>query len=162
MKTTLKKNSINLGIKLGIVLSTITLLIYSINLDYIIGLKETLYFFAMIGFGFYSIYYSRELQNQIISFKEVFTSYFACIAVGYLIAKFGDIVIFKLIDPAAGDLVHEMHKANALERGYERNVKFLEDNHYYSYIIVFNIYVLVLMLNSIFALIPALILKKSK
>ena len=162
MSTSLKKNSINLGIKLGLVLCLITVLIYSVNLDYFNGTKDTLYFLAMLGFGFYSIYFSKNLQNGIISFKEVFTSYFACIAVGYLIAKFGEILIFKFIDPAAGDIIQEMVKAMLLEGGNEEYARVLDDNHYYSYFFVFNMYVTVLLVNAIFALILALILKRSE
>ena len=50
-----------------------------------------------LGFSIYSVFSARKLQNDIISFKEAFTAYFLCIAIGYLIVQQGRKVNLKYI-----------------------------------------------------------------
>ena len=108
METNLKKNTIDLGIKLGTFLFVITALIYVIDLKLFTNTWIMLAFMLpTLAVSIYSVYSAKKIQNQIITFKEAFTAYFLCVAIGYLIVTMGNIVLFKFIDPAAADLIHE-------------------------------------------------------
>ena len=108
METNLKKNTIDLGIKLGTFLFVITALIYVIDLKLFTNTWIMLAFMLpTLAVSIYSVYSAKKIQNQIITFKEAFTAYFLCVAIGYLIVTIGNIVLFKFIDTAAADLIHE-------------------------------------------------------
>ena len=167
----LKKHSIDLGIKLGTVLFIITAFLYLINIEYFYnGLKAVLFFPVILGFGIYSAYSSKKNLNQIITFKEAFTAYFVCIVIGYLITSVGDIVIFKFINPEAANLINEesmiltkqgleMMKVNSNE--IDIALENMRNNPVYSYSNIISNYFIIILINAIFGMIPALIFKKS-
>ena len=108
METNLKKNTIDLGVKLGTLLFIVTAVIYVIDIKLFTNFTTMLaYMIPALAFSIYSVISARKLQNQIISFKEAFIAYFLCIAIGYLIVTMGNIALFKFIDPGAADLIHE-------------------------------------------------------
>tara|TARA_Y100000766_G_C18879951_1_gene592876 strand:- start:925 stop:1440 length:516 start_codon:yes stop_codon:yes gene_type:complete len=171
MEDNLKKYSIDLGIKLGTLLFVITAILYVINIEYFYnGLKTAIFFPIIIGFGIYSVFSSRNHLKKIISFKEAFAAYFICVAVGYLITTIGDIVIFKFIDPKAANLINEESmiltkqglekmqvKANDIDIALEN----MQNNPVYSYSNIISNYFIILLINAVFGMIPALIFKKS-
>ena len=167
----LKKHSVDLGIKLGTVLFIITAFLYLTNIEFFYnGLKAVLFFPIILGFGIYSAYSSKKNLNQIITFKEAFTAYFACIAIGYLITSVGDIVIFKFINPEAANLINEesMIKTKQVFEMMQVNsneidiaLENLRNNPVYSYSNIISNYFMVILINAIFGMIPALIFKKS-
>ena len=171
MEFDLKKHSIDLGIKLGTVLFIITAFLYLINIEYFYnGLKAVLFFPIILGFGIYSAYSSKKNLHQIITFKEAFTAYFACIAIGYLITSVGDIVIFKFINPEAANLINEesMIKTKQVFEMMQVNsneidiaLENLRNNPVYSYSNIISNYFIIILINAIFGMIPALIFKKS-
>ena len=109
MENKLKRNSIDIGIKLGTFLFFITAIIYTIDLNYFTNLFLMLgvYRIPVIGFGIYAIITSRKLNNGLITFKEAFTSYFLCVVVGYSILNVGSIIIFKFIDPISAQIINQ-------------------------------------------------------
>ena len=171
MDTTLKKNSIDLGVKLGTLLFVITTIIYIVDIKLFTNFSVILaYMIPALGFSIYSVFSARKLQNDIISFKEAFTAYFLCIAIGYLIVTFGNIVIFKIIDPAAADLIHEeimvssivmMENFGATSEMISEAMNEMQNNHSFSYMAIFQNYANALLRNAIFGLLVAVVMKKS-
>ncbi|MAQ00038.1 MAG: hypothetical protein CMC51_04425 [Flavobacteriaceae bacterium] len=167
----LKKNSYDLGIKLGTILFVVSALIYMYDLKFFYnGVQSLACVPIMLGFGIYSIYKNKKLQNEIISFKESFTAYFLCIVIGYFIASIGDLLIFKFIDPEAGKIINEelmiqqKQMGELLQQASEDISKQLDDMQKYprfSYRNIFLNYMVVLVINAIIGVFPALIFKKT-
>ena len=104
----MKKNTIDIGVKLGTLLFIITALVYVIDVKLFTNPYLMLAFMLpTLVFSIFSVISARKIQNQVISFKEAFIAYFLCVAIGYFIATIGNIVLFKIIDPSAADLIHE-------------------------------------------------------
>ena len=69
METNLKKNTIDLGIKLGTFLFVITALIYVIDLKLFTNTWIMLaYMLPTLAVSIYSVYIAKKIQNQIITF----------------------------------------------------------------------------------------------
>tara|TARA_B100001758_G_C18230975_1_gene515315 strand:+ start:24 stop:542 length:519 start_codon:yes stop_codon:yes gene_type:complete len=109
MQTNLKKNSIDIGIKLGTILFIITTVIYIVDINYFSNflLMLAVYRIPVIGFGIYAIINNKKLNNGLLTFKEAFTSYFLCIVIGYIMLNAGSIAIFKIIDSEAAVIINE-------------------------------------------------------
>ena len=160
METNLKKNTIDLGIKLGTFLFVITALIYVIDLKLFTNTWIMLaYMLPTLAVSIYSVYSAKKIQNQIITFKEAFTAYFLCVAIGYLI-----------IDTAAADLIHEeimvftktmMENFNSPSEVIALTMDEMQKNHSFSWMAIVQNYANALLRNAIFGLIIALIFKKS-
>lgn len=171
METNLKKNSIDLGIKLGTFLFIITALIYVVDLKLFTNSYIMLAFMLpTLAVSIYSVYSARSIQNQIITFKEAFIAYFLCVAIGYLIVTMGNIVLFKFIDPAAADIIHEeimvfttsmMENFNTPSEIIAVTMDEMQNNHSFSYMAIVQNYANALLRNAIFGVIIALIFKKS-
>ena len=171
METNLKKNTIDLGIKLGTFLFVITALIYVIDLKLFTNTWIMLAFMLpTLAVSIYSVYSAKKIQNQIITFKEAFTAYFLCVAIGYLIVTMGNIVLFKFIDPAAADLIHEeimvsskvmMENFGATSEMISEAMNEMQNNHSFSYMAIFQNYANALLRNAIFGLLVAVVMKKS-
>ena len=171
METNMKKNTIDIGIKLGTLLFIITALVYVIDVKLFTNPYLMLAFMLpTVIFGIYSVIRARKIQNLVISFKEAFMAYFLCVAIGYFIATIGNIVIFKIIDPSAADLIHEeimlfsktmMENFNTPSDIINETMNEMQNNHSFSYKAIFQNYANALLRNAIFGLIVAGILKKS-
>ena len=171
METNLKKNTIDLGVKLGTLLFVVTAIIYVINIKLFTNFTTMLaYMIPALAFSIYSVISARKIQNQIISFKEAFVAYFLCIAIGYLIVTMGNVVLFKLIDPGAADLIHEeiMIASKEMLENFgtpsdivTATMDEMQNNHSFSYAAIFQNYANALLRNAIFGLIIAAIFKKS-
>ena len=171
METNLKKNSIDLGIKLGTLLFMITAILYVINIEFFYnGLKTALFFPTILGFGIYSVYSSRNHLKKIITFKEAFTAYFICVAIGYLIATIGDVVIFKFISPETARLINEesmiltkqgLEMMQVSSNDIDIALEKMQNNPVYSYSNIISNYFIIVLINAVFGMIPALIFKKS-
>ena len=170
MENNLKKNTIDLGVKLGTILFVVTAVIYIVDIKLFTNFTTMLaYMIPALAFSIYSVISARKLQNQIISFKEAFIAYFLCIAIGYLIVTMGNIALFKFIDPAA-DLIHEeiMIASKEMLENFgtpsdviSATMDEMQNNHSFSYAAIFQNYANALLRNAIFGLIIAAIFKKS-
>ena len=171
MKDNLKKNTIDLGVKLGTILFIVTAIIYVIDIKLFTDFTTMLaYMVPALGVSIYSVISAKKIQNQIISFKEAFTAYFLCIAIGYLIVTLGNIVLFKFIDPSAADLIHEeiMITSKEMLENFgtpseivSATMDEMQNNHSFSYTAIFQNYANALLRNAIFGLLVAAIFKKS-
>ena len=171
METNIKKNTIDLGVKLGTLLFIVTALIYVIDIKLFTNFTTMLaYMIPALAFSVYSVISARKLQNQIISFKDAFIAYFLCITIGYLIVTMGNIALFKFIDPGAADLIHEeiMIASKEMLENFgtpseivTATMDEMQNNHSFSYVAIFQNYANALLRNAIFGLIIAAIFKKS-
>ena len=171
METNLKKNTIDLGVKLGTILFVVTAVIYIVDIKLFTNFTTMLaYMIPALAFSIYSVISARKLQNQIISFKEAFIAYFLCIAIGYLILTMGNIALFKLIDPGAANLIHEeimvatkemLENFGTPSEMVSATMDEMQNNHSFSYKAIFQNYANALLRNAIFGLAIATIFKKS-
>ena len=167
----MKKKSIDLGIKLGTFLFIITAIIYIVDLNYFSNFLFMLvvYKVPVISFGIYAIINNKKVNNGLISFKEAFTSYFLCIAIGYFIYNLGKIAIFKFIDPGAVEIIIEntmvamkewMKSFGATSEMISATMQEMQKNNPYTYFNITTEFFIRLLMNTIFAIPLALILKK--
>ena len=174
MRVNIQKKSINIGLNLGVFIFLIYSLVYIINP--VIFLNEIFDIFiriTSIGFGIYSIIDNKKQLKGLISFKEAFTSYFACVATAYLIINLGMIFIFVILDPATSEMLHnkkimllEATRLDLLNSNNDTSILDLMIETYrntFSYSISFIIqgYISKLLGNSIFGLMISLIFKKN-
>ena len=171
METNLKKNSIDLGIKLGTLLFILTAIIYAVDINYFSNflLMLGVYRIPVICFGIYAIISNRKLNNR-FTFKEAFTSYFLCIVIGYIMANTGSIIIFKFIDPQAAIIINEnamvavkdiLKSINTPSDIIALTMEEMQNNDVFSYKNIIIEFFNRLLMNAIFAVPLALIFKKS-
>ena len=176
METNLKKNSIDIGIKLGTFLFFITAIIYTIDLNYFTNflLMLGVYRIPVICFGIYAIITSRKLNNGLLTFKEAFTSYFLCVVVGYSLLNVGSIIIFKFIDPISAQIINQnmtpavldfMHTINSYAflfppEAFDMAIENMRNFDGFSYSNIISEFFNRLLMNAIFAVPLALIFKR--
>ena len=104
-----------------------------------------------------------------LSFKEAFTSYFLCIVFGYFIYSLGIIAIFKFIDPGAAEIIIEntmvvmkewMKSFGATSEMISATMQEMQKNNPYTYFNIATEFFTRLLMNTIFAIPLALMLKK--
>ncbi|MDG1064130.1 MAG: DUF4199 domain-containing protein [Flavobacteriaceae bacterium] len=103
-----KKNAINHGTMLGLMLGLSTTLMYALNaelfLKWWVGILSLLLVIAM---GIISTAKSKGLLGGFMTFKEAFTAYFITTAVGLAISTAVGILIFTVIDPELASYLNE-------------------------------------------------------
>ena len=175
MQFNLKKISIDIGLKLGTLIFVLSALLYIYDLKFFYN--NTLSFICIpliLGFGIYSIFNARKLNNQVLSFKDAFTAYFLCIVIGYLIVSLGDILIFRFIDPEAGKLINEevmiaykIQSEMLIADGWltkedvSMQLEDMQNYPRYSYYSIFFQFMIILLINAFVGLLIALVFKKS-
>ncbi|MBT8252998.1 MAG: DUF4199 domain-containing protein [Bacteroidia bacterium] len=108
MEKSIKTSALNYGLYLGLGLSLITVIAWSVNLDmmlewwYGIGL-----FIVVLVVGFISAVKSKKMMGGFISFKDAFTSFFLTVLVGTLLATVIGFIIFTVVDPDAAKEFNE-------------------------------------------------------
>tara|TARA_B100002052_G_scaffold177491_1_gene161571 strand:- start:717 stop:1235 length:519 start_codon:yes stop_codon:yes gene_type:complete len=171
MQTNLKKNSIDIGIKLGTILFIITAVIYVVDINYFSNFLLMLAIFRgpVIGFGIYAIVNNKKLNNGLLTFKEAFTSYFLCIVIGYIMVNTGSILIFKFIDTEAAVIINEnamvavkemLKSFNTPSDIIAATMEEMQNNDAFSYRNIIIEFFNRLLMNAIFAVPLALIFKK--
>ena len=166
----MRKNTIGLGVKLGTLLFIITAIIYIIDINYFSNflLMLVVYRVPVISFGTYAIINNKKLNNGFLSFKEAFTSYFLCIVLGYFIYNLGIIAIFKFIDPVAAEIINEntmvamkewMKSFGATLEMISATMEEMQKSNPYTYSNIITEFFSRLLMNAIFAIPLALILK---
>tara|TARA_B100001287_G_scaffold189936_1_gene160444 strand:- start:1023 stop:1721 length:699 start_codon:yes stop_codon:yes gene_type:complete len=115
MNVSLKKLSAKIGVRLGLTI----VLIYSFVLFF-----DTTFFnrdlfgilirIIAIGFGIFSIYILKKTFKT-TTFKQNFSSYFICLATGYLIVNVFLLITFNFIDKKSGNIIHNNKLSNLNE-----------------------------------------------
>lgn len=96
------------GVYLGFALALITVLAYSINLDFF-----TKWWFNILNFAVILLVATLAVKDvkkssaSGISFKEAFTAYFIPVVIGTLISSVVNLLLFNLIDPEAAAYIME-------------------------------------------------------
>jgi len=167
----IKKNAINYGLILGVVLAFITTVIYAVKIELLtewwLGI---IMFFIAIAIGFVSVAKSKAILGGFMSFKQAFTSYFITMAVGLLINVVVGILIFVVIDPDAAAFLQEriiemsrgmMERFGAPEAEIEKALADMEGKNNYSFGSQLQAYLFQLAFYSVFGLLVALIMRKN-
>ncbi len=138
----IKRNGITFGIITGIGSVLITTLIYTIDLELF-----TAWWVSLISISFYLIIAivllnkTKKERNDILSFKDAFTTYFISALIGIIISVAFNIVLFNFIDPSAKDTIKEitikyminaMQKFNAPSSTINEAIKNLQANDQFS------------------------------
>jgi hypothetical protein len=97
----IKKNGITYGVIIGVILSLITALMYTIDINLFIAWWTTLLSFSVfIIVPIILLSQTKKELNGVFSFKEAFTTYFIAAVIGVLISVTFKIVLFNFIDPS--------------------------------------------------------------
>lgn len=165
-----KKNSINYGVILGIILALTTTLMYVVNTELFtkwwIGIITIL---IVIVTGIVSTAKSKSLLGGFMSFKEAFSSYFITVAVGLLISTAVGILIFTVLDPDLAEYLNErtleitrefMEGFGAPEEEINKALADLEGKNNFSLMNQLKSYVFGLAFQAVLGLLVALIFKK--
>lgn len=108
MEKALRSTAINYGIYLGLIITSITVVAYAVNLEvFTKWWYGILLLLIIIMAGIISSAKARSLSGGFISFKQAFSSYFIPIAVGVLISTTVGIVLFNVVDPEAAEVIKQ-------------------------------------------------------
>tara|TARA_R110002012_G_scaffold64227_2_gene168804 strand:+ start:973 stop:1506 length:534 start_codon:yes stop_codon:yes gene_type:complete len=173
METSTKSKAINLGLILGAILASITLISYAVYLELLTKWWLGIFLFiVIICFGIISVSKAKKLNDGFIEFKEAFSSYFITIAIGIIISTATSILIFNVLDQEAAmqlkemtiDATVKMMKGfNAPAESISQTVDAMEEQkNQYSIGPQLQSTAIFLVIQSIIGLIIALIMKKPK
>ena len=116
-----KKNAINHGVFLGLMLALSTTIMYAFDTELFtkwwVGILSLL---LVVVMGIISTAKSKGIQGGYMSFKEAFSSYFITCAVGLAISTLVGILIFTIVDPELAQYLNE----RSMELAQEYMVKF--------------------------------------
>ncbi|MEJ6791788.1 MAG: DUF4199 domain-containing protein [Lacinutrix sp.] len=172
METSTKSSAINYGLYLGGLMALTTILGYALYLDLLtkwwLGI---LLFIVIIVFGILSALKSKSIQNGVITFKEVFSSYFITVAIGIIISMVISILIFNFIDPEAAIALKEktidatiqmMRSFNAPEEAVAQTLEQMEaQKNQFSIAPQLQSNAIFLVIQAVIGLIIALIVKRN-
>lgn len=166
-----KKNAINHGTMLGLMLGLSTTLMYALNTELFtkwwIG---TLSLLLVIALGIISTAKSKGILSGVMTFKEAFTSYFITTAVGLAISTAVGILIFTIIDPDLATYLNErsleiaqemMIRFGAPPEEIEKQIANLSQVDNFSIASQAKSYVSLLIFHSVLGLLVGLIFKKA-
>ncbi|WP_378172209.1 DUF4199 domain-containing protein [Aquimarina sp. SS2-1] len=139
MEKSVKSNAISMGVMLGVILSLITVIAYTVYqgmyTNWIAGIGLAI---MIIIFGIVSAVKSRKLLGGFIGFKEAFTSYFITVVIGTVISSTVSILIYVVVDPDAAAAINEqiiessvgfMEKFGAPQAEIEKAVTKMEEEN---------------------------------
>ncbi len=116
-----KKNAINHGVILGLMLALSTTFMYAFNTELFtkwwIGIMSLL---LVVVMGIIATAKSKGLLGGFMSFKEAFSAYFITCAVGLAISTLAGILIFTVVDPDLAQYLNE----RSMEIAQEYMVRF--------------------------------------
>lgn len=99
MNDLIRKNSMQFGFILAILLTFPMLLGYVIDTDFIVSYWIAIVqFLGIIVTGVICVIYSRRILQGFISFKEAFSSYFTMVVIGTGIGALFSILLLNIID----------------------------------------------------------------
>ncbi len=109
MNEIVKKNGITYGIILGVFSVLVTTLIYAIDItlftSWWVGVLSLLVYLAI---GIILLINTKKQMNNVISFKEAFTTFFLAAVIGGTISVVFNILLFNVIDPSAKETVQQL------------------------------------------------------
>ena len=164
------KIAVQSGVLLGLVLMTITVIMYVSDLELFtkwwIGIITLL---VIIGFGVVVVAKTRKSLGDYINFKQGFTAYFIMMVIGTLISTLFGILLFNYIDPEAAALIKEktlemtlafMERFNTPKEAIDEAMLDLEKQDSFGVVAQLKSYVLRLLFMSVFGALVALIMRR--
>ena len=104
----LKKNSMNFGLILGVILILMTTILYSIDVSLFtkpwVGIINVVIISTM---GVIAATSHKKSIGSFITFKEAFTAFFITVATGLFLSTLFTILLFNFIDPEAKRIISE-------------------------------------------------------
>lgn len=104
----LRKNSVNYGLILGLVLVVLSTISYAIDLNLFtkpwFGIS---FMVVIIIFGALAAVKSKKRAGGFFPFKDAFVAYFITVIIGLLISTLYSIILFNVIDPEAKAVIAE-------------------------------------------------------
>ena len=108
MEKSLKSIATNYGLYLGVLLTLLTILVYTFSLELFVNpLYIISVMIATIIFGLISIIKCKQRFNGYINFKEAFKAYFIVAIIGLGISTLVTFVLFNFIDIEASETIKE-------------------------------------------------------
>ena len=166
-----RKYSFTSGVYLGLGLTVITTLIYSLSIDTLLKWWfGIIMFFIVISYLIYSVAKARKINGGYINFKQAFTSYFITILTTLVITLAVGILIFNVIDPEAAEYLSEetkeisrrmMERFGASESDIEAQLATMDGENQYSIGKQFQGFLWQVVIYSVFGLLIAAIMKRS-
>jgi len=171
MTEAIKKNSINIGIILGVIWILCHVIMYSIDLKYFINfwLGLGLIFFGVI-IAIVAVVKSKVLKGGFMTFRQAFTAFFITVALAFAIQVAFDSILFNLIDPAAKEIVKEHYidfnismgqRAQLPAEKIKEQVEVIKNSNMYGFANLAQQYVFIMLLYTIIGLIVAAAFKKT-
>ena len=100
----IKRNGITYGVITGLILCLITASMYATNIELFIAWWTTLLSFSVIIIvPIIALIKTKKESNNILPYKEAFTTFFISATIGVLISIAFKIILFNFIDPSIKD-----------------------------------------------------------
>lgn len=104
----LRKNSVNYGLILGLILVVLSTISYAVDLTLFTKPWFGISFMVIIIiFGALAAVKGKKIAGGFLSFKDAFVAYFIAVIIGLVISTLFSIVLFNLIDPEAKAVISE-------------------------------------------------------
>jgi hypothetical protein len=168
----LRKNSMNLGLVLGVFLVVMTTLFYIIDISLFtsswIGMVNIT---IITGFGAFAAIKYKKSIGGFITFKETFSSFFITVALGFFISTAFSILLFNFIDPEAKVSITEniikysvtmMEKFGTKASDINTMVEEMQKSDPFGFIGQLKGFAFNLIIYSIIGLVTALIIKRDR
>lgn len=172
MTEAVKKNGVKFGIILGVVSILITTIIYSTDIGLFINIWLGIGIFLLnLIIAIIGVAQTKKALNGFISFKEAFTVFFIEMALGAAIGMLFMFLLFNVIDPSAKQTmmdqtiemsVNWMQKANTPTEDIRKAVEEMKETDNFSLLNQLKSYAFFLLFYIIIGLIVAAAMKKNK
>lgn len=168
----LRKNAINYGMYLGLILIAFNTIIYAVDINLFTNMwVGILTMIIMVSVAVFTTVKHKNKLGGFLSFKEAFSSFIITVIVGSLISVIYTIVLFNFIDPEAKTILTEnlikyttglMEKFGAKPADINEAVKEMSKTDSYGIYGQLKGYVSSIVIYSIIGLITALIIKRDR
>lgn len=168
----LRKNSINYGMYLGLILIVFNTLIYAFDINLFTNMWVGIVIMGIIII--FAVFTTVKYKNKLggfMSFKEAFSSFIISVIIGSLISVAYTIILFNYIDPEAKTILTEnlikyttglMQKFGAKAADINEAVKQMSETDSYGVYGQIKGYISSIIIYSIIGLISALIIKRER
>lgn len=168
----LRKNAINYGMYLGLILIAFNTIIYAVDINLFTNMwVGILSMIIMVSVAVFTTVKYKNKLGGFLSFKEAFSSFIITVIVGSLISVLYTIVLFNFIDPEAGRILGEnlikyttglMEKFGAKPADINEAVKEMAKTDSYGIYGQLKGYISSIVIYSIIGLVTALIIKRDR
>jgi len=116
MTDAVKKNGINFGVTLAVILVLLNIVMYLVDLElFVNSALGFVRMFIIITLAILAVVQAKKALGGFINFKEAFTAFFITILIGLVAYTLSIIILFNVIDPQAKATLNEMYLRLALE-----------------------------------------------